>query len=57
MYIEDIVSGVNAKLAGEQLTFEEMVLFLDETIDLNGLFAFEFLTHFLLKFLLLFSLP
>ena len=33
MYINDIVSGVNAKLAGEQLTFEEMVLFLDETID------------------------
>ena len=33
MYIEDIVSGVNAKLAGEQLTFEEMMLFLDETID------------------------
>ena len=33
MQIIDIVSGVNAKLAGETLTFNELKLFLDETID------------------------
>lgn len=33
MQIQDIVSGVNAKLAGETLTFTEMRLFLDEVID------------------------
>ena len=33
MQIQDVVSGVNAKLAGETLTFTEMRLFLDEVID------------------------
>lgn len=33
MLVSDIVSGVNAKLAGETLTFNQMRLFLDETID------------------------
>jgi len=33
MQINDVVSGVNAKLAGETLTFNELKLFLDETVD------------------------
>lgn len=33
MFVQDIVAGVNAKLAGETLTYTEMRLFLDETID------------------------
>lgn len=33
MLVSDIVSGVNAKLAGETLTYNQLRLFLDETID------------------------
>lgn len=33
MVVSDIVSGVNAKLAGETLTYNQLRLFLDETID------------------------
>lgn len=50
MLISNIVSGVNTKLAGETLTFNQMRLFLDETIDdintaLNAKFpTFEGLT-------------
>lgn len=33
MQINDIISGVNAKLAGETLTFNELKLFLDEVVD------------------------
>ena len=33
MYIDQIVSGVNTKLAGETLTYNQMRLFLDECID------------------------
>lgn len=33
MQINDIVSGINAKLAGETLTFSELKLFLDEVVD------------------------
>lgn len=33
MTVQNIVAGVNAKLAGENLTYNQMRLFLDETID------------------------
>ena len=33
MLINDIVSGVNTKLAGETLTYNQMRLFLDECVD------------------------
>lgn len=33
MKVQDIVAGVNAKLAGETLTYTQMRLFLDEVID------------------------
>ena len=33
MTILNIVAGINAKLAGETLTFEQMRIFLDEVID------------------------
>lgn len=33
MNVQDIVAGVNAKLAGETLTYTEMRIFLDECID------------------------
>ena len=37
MTIANIVSGVNTKLAGETLTFNQMKLFLSEVIDdING---------------------
>ncbi len=43
MQIQDIVSGVNAKLAGETLTFTEMRLFLDEVIDdINAALSADF---------------
>lgn len=34
MKINDIVAGVNTKLAGETLTYNQLRLFLDETIDI-----------------------
>ena len=33
MYIDQIVSGVNTKLAGETLTYNQMRLFLDDCVD------------------------
>ena len=45
MRIQDIVAGVNAKLAGETLTYTQLRLFLDETVDdINAALSADFPT-------------
>ena len=45
MKVLDIVAGVNAKLAGETLTYTQMRLFLDEVIDdINAALSADFPT-------------